>query len=89
MALLEKEEAAEVIRKLHNLTADSLSVLAVESSDFVLASRYLEHFGLGLRAGDGLHLAIASNHGAEIYSSDRVMLKSARRLGIKTHAVIH
>lgn len=87
MAILEKDAAAEVIRKFRNLTKDSLSVLAVESADFVLASRYLERFELGLRAGDALHLAIASNSGGEIYSSDEVMLKCARRFGIKEHRV--
>ena len=81
---LEKRVAQDIVRTFHQLADDSLLVLVPEREDFLLSSRYLERFELGLRAGDALHLAIAWNHGArELYSLDPVLVKSAQRLKIK------
>ncbi|MDE2230228.1 MAG: hypothetical protein KGL11_14465 [Alphaproteobacteria bacterium] len=42
-----------------------------------------------MRAGDALHLAIATNHGAEaIYSLDKTLLKAGRRLGLPVSAAV-
>ena len=89
MHTLEGQAARNIIEAFHRLALRALTLLPVESGDFGLANSYLGHFELGLKAGDALHLAIASNHAAEVYSSDRIMLKCARRLGIKAHAVAH
>jgi len=86
---LNKEAGVEIVRAFHHLATRAMTLLPVEAEDFALASEYLSRFELGLRAGDALHLAIASNHGASVYSSDQVMLKCARRLGIKAHGPLH
>jgi uncharacterized protein len=81
---LERPIAEEIVRTFYRLADDSLSVLVPDRDDFLLSSRYLERFELGLRAGDALHLAIASRHGArKVYSFDRVLIKSAQKLRIK------
>lgn len=81
---LEREVAHDIVRIFHRLADNSLLVLVPEREDFLLSSRYLERFELGLRAGDALHLAIALNHGVrELYSLDRVLVKGAQRLKIK------
>jgi predicted nucleic acid-binding protein len=81
---LEKRVAQDVVRTFHQLANDSLLVLVPERDDFLLSSRYLERFDLGLRAGDALHLAMALNHGArELYSLDRLLVKCAQKLKIK------
>jgi predicted nucleic acid-binding protein len=52
-------------------------------ADFNLARRFLRRYETGLRAGDALHLAIASNRSAEtIYSLDRGLLRAGRLLGL-------
>lgn len=61
----------------------SFSVILPNSDDFSLAKRYLGTYETGLRAGDALHLAIASNHRArKIYSLDKAMIKAASILGL-------
>jgi predicted nucleic acid-binding protein len=77
--------ARDVLERFHQLADQSLLVLIPERTDFSLASRFLQRFELGLRAGDALHLAIASNNGAhKLYSLDQVLIKSARALNIKS-----
>ncbi len=63
----------------------SFVVLLPNAEDFSLATRFLMRFETGLRAGDALHLAIASNQKAEaIYSLDTTMIKAGAELGLPT-----
>ena len=81
MHALEWQTAQDVLRAFQKMAEESLTVLNPEAGDFSLASRYLERFDAGLHAGDALHLAIASNHGArKLYSLDRALVKCAQRL---------
>ena len=62
---------------------ESFSVLLANADDFGLAKRYLGQFQTGLRAGDALHLAVASNHrAAVIYSLDKRLLKAGKLLDL-------
>src|SRR3712207_1876949 len=66
---LEPEAARVAEARFEALVEDSFFVLAPTADDFDRARAFLRHHKLGLRAGDALHLAIASNHNAEtIYS---------------------
>jgi uncharacterized protein len=81
---INEEVARDAFERFRQLSDQSLQVLIPERMDFSLASRFLERFELGLRAGDALHLAIAFNHGArEVYSLDEILIKSGRALKIK------
>ena len=54
------------------------------ADDYSLAKTYLGHPGSGLRAGDALHLAVATNHRAEaIYSLDKTLRKAGSVLGLR------
>jgi predicted nucleic acid-binding protein len=76
--------AREIVKMFNEWAEESLVVLVPEREDYRLAGRYLESFDLGLRAGDALHLALASNRGAnKLYSLDQVLIKSASALNIK------
>ena len=80
---LDKHDAEDIVRMFRQLVDGSLSVLTPTTEYFKLATRYLERFDLGLRAGDALHLAIASSRGAHmLYSLDQGMIKSAHALRI-------
>lgn len=86
---LHRQVALGIVQALNEMADRSLSVLAPETSDFVDAARYCQQFKLGLRAGDALHLAIASNHGARmLYSLDQRMVKCARRLKISAQILV-
>lgn len=87
MRRLKKQLAREIITAFNRLAEESLVVLIPGREDFVQASRYLEQFEFGLRAGDALHLAIALNHGAKaVYSLDRTLVECAHKL--KLNALI-
>ena len=69
---------------------NTCSVIAVERRDFDLARRLLADHRSGLRAGDALHLAVASNNvAAGIYSLDRVMVAAGLSLGLPMNAGFH
>jgi uncharacterized protein len=89
MRELERQTALDVVGAFQNLADESLTVLTPEAGDFSLASHYLERFEAGLRAGDALHLAIASNHGAgKLYSLDRALVKCAQELRLEMQVLI-
>ena len=60
----------------------SLAVLPVGRDDFRVAADFCEDPELGLRAGDALHLAIASAHGLTMITRDHGMARAARQLGL-------
>lgn len=71
--------------------ADSFQVLVPGAADCERANEYIRHFAGKVHAGDALHLAIASNHGAAmLYTLDDGLWSAARLLkvsagrGIKT-----
>jgi predicted nucleic acid-binding protein len=80
---LKPREAAEAEKQLERTLDESFSILSAAPDMFERAREFLSQHRLGLRAGDALHLAIASSHRAEtIYSLDKTMLKAGRSLGL-------
>jgi uncharacterized protein len=80
---LKPSDAVEAEKELERILDESFSILSAAPDMFERAREFLSHHQLGLRAGDALHLAIASNHRAEtIYSLDKTMLKAGKSLGI-------
>ena len=78
-------EALQAIGQFDDMVAGSCQVLVPGAADYELAKGYIQHFATKLRAGDALHLAIASNHGATtLYTLDEGLLAAARLL--KVHA---
>ena len=79
--------AREAGSKFETIIEESFVVLLPNHDDFDLAREWLSHFETGLRAGDALHLAIASNRGAEaIYSLDKVMIAAGKTLRVPATA---
>jgi uncharacterized protein len=63
--------------------APALSLVAVEDGDFVAAIRLVGKFGLGLRGGDALHLAVARRIGAaRLVTLDRRLAAAALAAGL-------
>lgn len=85
MGGLAESDALLVIAQFDELVADSFQILAPGVADYELAKEYIQHFATRLRAGDGMHLAIASNNGAKtLYTLDEGLLNAAKLL--KVHA---
>jgi predicted nucleic acid-binding protein len=85
MGGLAESDALLAIAQFDELMVESFQVLAPSVADYELAKECIQHFATKLRAGDALHLAIASNHGAKtLYTLDEGLLAAAKLL--KVHA---
>jgi predicted nucleic acid-binding protein len=80
---LDAQAAARADARFEAMVNESFTVLLPNADDFGLAKRYVNQFETGLRAGDALHLAVASNHRTElIYSLDKTLLKAGKILDL-------
>lgn len=76
------EQRAAILAMFNKLIADSLTVLVVMSAHFRTAAKFVDQHTLGLRGGDALHLAVASDHGATVHTLDLRLSKAGPSLGI-------
>ncbi len=82
---LEPKGALHANSEFEELVEDSFTILLPTQADFELARLFLMRFETRLRAGDALHLAIASNQKVRaIYSLDETMIKAGAKLGLPT-----
>jgi uncharacterized protein len=61
--------------------ADSMEVAVVTSAHFRRAEALAAEYKAGLRAGDALHLAVASSNGAILCTLDKRLASAAKTLG--------
>ena len=79
---IDLEQRAAALAMFNKLIAESLTVLPVTSSHFRTAAKFVDQHGLGLRAGDALHLATASEHGAIVWTLDHRLAEAGPVLGV-------
>ena len=72
---------ARLLGKFANYRADVWTVYRVDNRHFLEAAALSDHQGTGLRAGDALHLAVAVEHAAEIWTLDRKFAEAGTKLG--------
>jgi predicted nucleic acid-binding protein len=84
---IDLEQRAAALAMFNKLVAESLTVLPVTSGHFRAAARFVDQHALGLRGGDALHLATASEHGATIMTLDRRLTEAGPALGVPTQLV--
>jgi predicted nucleic acid-binding protein len=82
------EQRAAGLAMFHKLVAESLTLLPVTGRHFRAAAQYTDQHTLGLRAGDALHLAIASEAGAILQTLDRKLAEAGPPLGIPTNLLV-
>ncbi|CAN5349774.1 type II toxin-antitoxin system VapC family toxin [soil metagenome] len=70
-----------------DMVADSFKVLMITDRHFQTASGFVDRHTSGLRAGDGLHLAIAFSYGATVCTLDRMMADIGADLGVETNLI--
>lgn len=83
-AQIEPEQRAAALAMFNRLIVDSLTVLPVTGSHFRMAAKFVDQHTLGLRAGDALHLAVATEHGATVQTLDHRLAAAGPVLGVMT-----
>ena len=78
------EEQQQALAIFSRLSKSAFVCLPVNKTHFVHAALLADQHSLGLHAGDALHLAIAADHGAEIYTLDKRMATAGPQCGVKT-----
>jgi len=76
------DQRAAILAIFHKLVAESFTIVGITSGMFRTAARFADQHRLGLRAGDSLHLTVASEHGATIHTLDRRLAEAAPALGV-------
>jgi len=78
------EQRAAALAIFNRLIAESFAVAPVIGAHFRAAAKFVDQHGLGLRAGDALHLAAAAEHGATVHTLDRRLAEAGPALGVPT-----
>ena len=78
------EQRAAALAIFNKLVAESFMVLPVTGEHFRTAAKFVDQHALGLRAGDALHLATASGHGATVHTLDQRLAEAGPVLGVPT-----
>ena len=82
------EERARVLSNWKITQRDNLVVVPVPQPAFDLAARFCDWHELGLRAGDALHLAVASLGGHSLATLDATMARGAVAVGVEVVGVV-
>jgi uncharacterized protein len=89
MGGLDADAAGLADARFESMVEDLFAVALPNGDDFNLARRYLARFETGLRTGDALHLAIASNrHARAIYTLDKGLLNAGKILDLPVSIAI-
>ncbi len=78
------EQRAAVLAVFNRLVTESFTILPATGMHFRTAAKFVDQHRLGLRAGGALHLAIASDHGAKVYTLDQRLAEAGPALGVPT-----
>lgn len=80
------DHRAAALSAFRKMTADSLTVLTVTGAHFRTAANFADQHSVGLKAGDALHLAVASEHGATVCTFDRRIVSAGPLLGVSVRS---
>jgi predicted nucleic acid-binding protein len=84
---LTADQATEQLKALQALFASDVSLLPIASKDYEEAAKLCKDTNSGLRAGDALHLAVASRLKIDgLLTLDKNMAKNGVQLGLKMTA---
>jgi predicted nucleic acid-binding protein len=78
------DHRAQALKVFSGWVEASFGLLRISPHHFQTAARFCDHHGLGLRAADALHLAIAADEGATLCTLDRKLAEAGLALGIAT-----
>lgn len=86
MRKLDSASRAATLQKFKEFITGELEIVVVATAHFRTAAAFADRYDLGLRAGDALHLAIASEQGATLCTLDDDLAVAAPHFGV---SVIH
>ncbi|MCU4160736.1 type II toxin-antitoxin system VapC family toxin [Acidiphilium sp. AL] len=81
---IDAAQRADAFGLFARLSQESFMILPVSGAQFRTATRFADQHGLGLRAGDALHLAICGECGATLCTLDRGLSTAGIEVGVKT-----
>lgn len=81
-------QRAAALAMFNTLLSESLTVLAVRGIHFSAAAKFVDQHTLGLRAGDALHLAVASDSGGTVWTLDRQLANAGPIVGVPTKLLL-
>lgn len=81
------EDKALILARWAAAQNENLVMLAVPQEAFSLAARFSDMKDARLRAGDAVHLAIASLGGHSLATLDAEMIEAAKAVGIKVEQI--
>lgn len=82
MGQISLDQRAAALGMFNKLVSETFTVLEVADGEFRAAAKFADQYALGLRAGDALHLAIASEHGATVLTLDRRLAEAGPAVGV-------
>jgi hypothetical protein len=85
---IDLEQRAAALAMFNRLAAESFTVLPVTGRHFRTAATFADQQALGLRAGDALHLATASEQGATVCTLDARLAEAGPALGAPTQLLV-
>ena len=83
-AQINAKQRAAALAMFNRLVVASFTVLPVTGSHFRTAAKFVDQHTLGLRAGDALHLAIAAEHCATVWTLDRRLAEAGPVMSVVT-----
>lgn len=78
------EQRSSALAMFNRLVSESFTVLGVSAVQFRTAAKFADQYALNLRAGDALHLAVASDQGATVHTLDQRLAGAGPKLGVST-----
>lgn len=81
-------QRADVLTQWRLMLRENLIVIPVPQPAYDLAARFADRHELNIRAGDALHLAIASLAGLPLATLDRLMAQAANSVGVTVRDVL-
>lgn len=78
------EQRASALAMFNKLAAESFTVASINAGHFRMAAKFADQHALGIRAGDALHLAAASELGAVVHTLDQRLAAAGPALGVPT-----
>jgi hypothetical protein len=81
------EDQSRALAMIGDLVTSEFECLCVTRHHFRVAATFCNRSTLGLRAGDALHLAIASGEAIKLCTRDRCQAEAGAGLGVQTEFV--
>jgi uncharacterized protein len=79
---LSSDEAFAKYQDIETWLTDEFQVEAVLTADFSVAAERQTHWSLGLRAGDAIHLAVATRIGATVVTTDHALERACAHYNV-------